>query len=77
MPSYYVSLEGIEDSELEFLGYTLVAESENIKLYRDIYGDEHPVQKEQPRLYVEDVNDAQILAGKSSRKNMVAVPPKR
>ncbi len=77
MSSFYVSIDGIEDSDLEFLGYTLVVESENIKLYRDIYGDEHTVQKERPRLYVEDLNDAQILGGKSLSKNLTAVPPKR
>ncbi len=77
MPSFYVSIDGIEDSELEFLGYTLVTESEKLRLYRDIYGDEHTVQKERPRLHVEDLNDAQILAGKSLSRNLTASPVRR
>jgi len=75
--SYYVSIDGISDSDLEFLGYFVVAESAKIKLYRDIYGDEHAVQRQKPRLYVEDVNDAQILTNKSTSQVLMTAPPKR
>lgn len=60
---WYVNIEGIGDSYLGFLGFTLVSEDDEFKFYRGYNGSEHVVRKAQPRLYVDDVNDVAILNG--------------
>jgi hypothetical protein len=65
MPLYYANIDGIEDSFLEFLGYTVVVEGDGFKTYRCYNGDEHIVSNEPPRfLFVEDVNDATTINSK-------------
>lgn len=59
MERWYVSICHLTDAELEFLGYSVVRESDEFKIYRDYTGDEHIVQKNGKKfLYVEDLNDA-------------------
>lgn len=68
---YYVSIAGVTDEFLEFLGYICVEETDEFKVYLR-HGDLMPVQKANPFLYVDDLNDARILRG----QNMMAIPPK-
>ena len=74
---YYVSIEGISDEFLKFMGYDFVAEDGLFKLYRDYYGEEHVVNKARPRLFVDDPNDAAILASRATQALLVHAPPKR
>jgi hypothetical protein len=67
---YYVSIADVPDKFLEFLGYLLVAETEEFKVYLR-HGDLMPVKKGNPYLYVDDLNDARILQG----HNLMAIPP--
>ena len=56
---YYVNIEHLSDDQLAVLGYTLIAEIHDFKLYRHYSGDEHVVDNAGPRfLYVDDLNDA-------------------
>ncbi len=59
MAQWYVSIEHLTDEQLEFLGYPVVRENEEFKVYRDYTGEEQIVYKAGPRfLFVEDINDA-------------------
>lgn len=58
---WYVDITGIPDEYLEFLGYVLVTEDADFKLYRDYSGADHIVRKSQPLLLVDDPNDVAIL----------------
>jgi hypothetical protein len=59
---YYVCIDGIELSKLEFLGYSLIRENDEFEIWSDLTGDEHIIAKGCPRyLYMEDLNDAIIL----------------
>ncbi len=72
---FYVSIDGIDDSTLRFLGYDLVAEDDQFKLYRHVHtGNEYIVEKANPRLGVEDVNDANLLAARSTSKTVTVGP---
>lgn len=66
---YYVSIAGVPDEFLEFLGYVKVEEDDEFKVYRR-HGDLMPVEKTNPYLYVDDLNDARILKS----RNMMAIP---
>ena len=59
---YYVSIANVTDETLQFLGYVLVAEDDNTKLSSH-FGDELLVDKEDPFLLVDDVNDVQLIRG--------------
>ncbi|HCX66964.1 hypothetical protein [Parvibaculum sp.] len=62
MARWYVSIEGIGDDFLAFLGYTLVDEDDDFKAYLHYSGDVHIVAKEGPKfLYVDDLNDTLAL----------------
>ena len=59
---FYVCIDHLQDNELSFLGYTLVAEDDQFKMYRHYTGDEHIVDKQGKKfLMVEDMNDAEIM----------------
>jgi hypothetical protein len=73
---WYVNILGIPDKYLEILGYFVVLESEEFKIYRDYYGVEQIVRKEKPYLYVHDINDRNSLIGRSEEKEVIASPPK-
>ena len=60
---FYVNLDKTDDDVLAFLGYTLIAEEGEFKLYRDHRGEEYIVSADNPCIYVEDMNDAIHLAG--------------
>ena len=71
----YVSIDGISDEYLAFLGYDLVIEDEEFKMYKDKAGDEHIVRKDaKPYLYMDDINDAMIVAEHSKRKITIQPP---
>ncbi len=65
---YYVSIAGVPDEFLEFLGYVLVSEDDEFKAYLH-KGETCIVKKSAPNLYVDDLNDARILKG-----NMMTIP---
>lgn len=66
---YYVSIAGVPDEFLEFLGYIKVEEDEELKVYRR-HGDLMIVKKANPYLYVDDLNDARILKS----RDVMAIP---
>lgn len=75
---WYVNIQGVDDQFLEFLGYNLVHEDHEFKLYVDYHGEDHLVLKVKPRLLVEDLNDAALLADKATgpqSPQIIAAPP--
>ncbi|MEQ8829546.1 MAG: hypothetical protein RLW87_07035 [Alphaproteobacteria bacterium] len=56
------------------MGYTLVGQNDEFKMYQDYRGEVHIVDKESPMLKVDDVNDAQALAQRSSCPSVVNMP---
>ena len=72
---FYVRIDGVSDEDLGFLGFTLVGESDQFKLYRDYYGEEFIVDRTAPYMFVDDVNDYEILRARSNRKGIVQPPP--
>ena len=69
---YYVSIAGVPDEFLEFLGYVPVADAETdeLKAYRR-KGELMIVKKSDPFLLVDDLNDKRILKG----RNIMTIPP--
>ena len=63
---YYVSIAGVPDEFLEFLGYVPVPEAETneLKAYRR-KGELMIVKRSDPFLLVDDLNDKRILKGRS------------
>lgn len=62
MARWYVSIDGISDDTLAFLGYTLIGQDDDFKLYSHYAGDRHLVAKNGSKfLYVDDLNDALAL----------------
>ena len=62
MGGYYCCIDGVPNEVLEFLGYSLIRESDDFELWQDYNGNEQIVYKRGRRyLYVDDFNDAQIL----------------
>ena len=57
---HYVSIAGVDDEFLSFLGYVVVFEDEHTKIYLH-HGDETVVDKDDPFLLLDDVNDASII----------------
>lgn len=73
MTRYYVNITGVSDAELEMLGYYLEDSNGKFSIYT--YKGEHFIVHaagEQRYIYVEDVNDATLLKGRSR----IAAPPK-
>lgn len=68
---YYVSIAGVPDEFLEFLGYVPVpdAETDELKAYRR-KGELMLVKKSDPFLLVDDLNDKRILKG----RNIMTIP---
>jgi hypothetical protein len=58
---FAVDISGIADQSLEFVGYFLVEENEEFKIFRDKYGEDHIVQKSDGLLYVDELDQAQSL----------------
>lgn len=61
MGRFYCSIKDVPDDDLAFLGYTLIRELGEFRLYQDYTGEEYIVDKANPFLSVEDVNDAIYL----------------
>ncbi len=59
---HFVSVENVSEETLEFLGYFLVHEDQDHKLYLH-KGDEIIVMKSDPFIYVEDINDVELFKG--------------
>lgn len=74
--SYFVRIDGVEDDLLEFLGYSLSHAEDRWKLYVDCYGSMHIVDIKKPSLYVEDMNDANILASRAQVQEVTTAPQK-
>ena len=60
MSSCYVRLDNVTDEQLEFLGYILMEENADTKVYYHL-GDYIVVDKSDPFMFVHDHNDASIL----------------
>jgi hypothetical protein len=72
MARHYVDITDISPEDLEMLGYYLVESDDGFALY-DNKGDHFIVHRNGSRkyIYVDDINDAAILRGRSVRP----VPP--
>ena len=57
---FYVKIGHLSDAELSFLGYSLIKDAET-KLYQRYDGEEYLVDKANPILAVNDMNDAMIM----------------
>jgi hypothetical protein len=64
MTSCYVRLEGVSEDQLEFLGYILMDENTETKVYYHL-GDYIIVDKSDPFLFVHDYNDAALLGSEA------------
>jgi hypothetical protein len=62
--SCYVRLDGVTEEQLEFLGYILINEDEDTKIYYHL-GDHIIVDKSDPFMFVHDQNDASILGNEA------------
>lgn len=71
MARYYVSVAHISDEFLGLLGYVLIHESAEFKIYSH-FGDEVIVDKADPFILVDDVNDAVAMGSE-----VIAVPSGR
>jgi hypothetical protein len=60
--AFAVEISGIPDGLLEFVGYVLVEENEEFKVYRDKYMEDHIVRKSDSLLYVDELDEAQALS---------------
>ena len=69
MSSCYVRLDNIPEEKLEFLGYILVEETSEFKIYYHL-GDYILVDKNDPFMFVHDHNDATLLGSEA-----ISVPP--
>ena len=76
MGDFIVSIAGVPDSILEFLGYKMVFEAKEFRLYEDIFGEPHIVQRKNPLLRVNDLNDAEQLAQYAKKPIVFSAPPK-
>jgi hypothetical protein len=75
MGRFYVDITGIPQNYLDFLGYTLFAEDESFKILRN-KSDMHLVDKEKPYLFVDDMNDAEIMRSFGGRAKIPVPLPK-
>lgn len=57
---YYVSLDNVDDLTLSIVGFVLIDENEAYWLYR-YQGEDVLVDKDDPFVIVDDINDAAIL----------------
>ena len=60
MSMVYVSLDGVTEDQLAFLGYILLDENKEFKIYYHL-GEELIVDKSDPFIYVDDLNDAALF----------------
>jgi len=59
--AFAVEISNVSDKELEFVGYSLVEENEEFKVYRDKYSEDYVVRKAKPYLFVNELDEAQSL----------------
>ena len=64
MSSCYVRLDDIPDEKLEFLGYILVDEDDEYKVYYHL-GEYIIVDKADPFMFIHDHNDAAALGSEA------------
>ena len=76
MGDFCVNIQGVPDDLLEFLGYRVISEDKEFRLFEDLNGDPHIVQKENPILRVDDYNDANHLANRAEKAVIFNAPPK-
>ena len=67
---FYVNLDGVPDGKLLLAGYILVDEDEQFWVYRH-FGEDIVVDKSDPFIVVDDINDAAILGS-----DIIPMPPK-
>lgn len=61
---WFINIDHVEDSDLEFMGWYRVVEGPEFSIYRRPHdGEEQMVSNDPPRIIVvDDYNDAQILS---------------
>lgn len=70
MSRYCVNISQTNDRVMSILGYELVEEGEEFRIYRNEDGADFIVEIEHPWLYVENTRDVIFM----SAKNVVALP---
>ncbi len=65
-PRWFVNVDHVEDSDLEFMGWFKVADNGEFSIYRRPYdGEEQSISNDVPRYMVlDDVNDAMALSSR-------------
>lgn len=72
---FYVRVDGIEESILNFLGYYKLDEDDYHELWQDYQGETCLVAKNGPRyMSIDDINDAMELSRKSDHPGIVRMP---
>lgn len=74
MGRFFVRVLGVSDDVLGFLGFRLVDEDGEFKVYEDLSGKDHIVEKTNPFIYVTDFNDAQHLSRHADNPTIVISP---
>jgi hypothetical protein len=74
MARFYVDITGVSQDYLDFLGYFVVAEDDEFKII-DHKGDVHFIDKKKPYLYIDDMNDANLLKGPFVARAQILLPP--
>ncbi len=67
---FYVNLQNVDDGQLLVAGFVLIGENDHFRIYRH-YGEDVIVDKSDPFVIVEDINDAAVLGS-----DIVPMPPK-
>lgn len=66
---YYVRLDDTDDDTLLMAGFVLVEENDDIRVFRH-FGDDVIVDKSDPFVVVDDINDAAVLG-----TELIPMPP--
>jgi hypothetical protein len=59
--AFAVETTGVSDKDLEFIGYYLIEQNDEFKIYRNKYMEDHIVKKSDSLLYVDELDEAQCL----------------
>jgi hypothetical protein len=75
MKRFYVNIAGVPQAFLDFMGYFVLFEDDEFKILLH-KGDLHLVDKNNPYLYVDDKNDADLLHGPFMEREKIPLPPR-
>jgi len=73
MRRYYVNISGVATNSLLMCGYVVIAEDDDFLILQH-KSETYIVEKDHPYLYVDDINDAELLNGIFSKLNKIEAP---